>query len=54
MNEKRLKSLKRSTYLKMLLAEAEEQISGTCGQNGHGNVEALLSGKHSKQPIKRY
>lgn len=34
--------------LKMLLAEADEQISRTRGQNRHGNVEALLSGKTLK------
>lgn len=37
----------------MLLAEADEQISGTRGQNGHGNVEALLSGKTLKAANKK-
>lgn len=49
---KRLKSPKewrvRSTYLKMFLAEVDEQICGTRGNNGHANVDALQSGKTLK------
>lgn len=37
----------------MLLAEADEQIIGTRGQHGHGNVEALLSGKTLKAANKK-
>lgn len=45
MNEKKKTLKPERKCLKMLLAEADEQTSRTCGQNGHGNVEDLLSGK---------
>lgn len=47
-----LKSLKeervRSTYLKKLLTETDEQISRTCRQNGQANIEALQLGETLK------